>query len=170
MEELINYTSASSYGVNSLNRMTVIPYMHEVLFDRDTIGSLFGVGLGNADSSGFAFLVSDIYKKYGDLKYSYFMHGMLYMEMGAVGLVSYILFFVLNFFTSLKKANQKGQKPLAYAGTVFNAIAIITIFYNTTLRSEVSCFLTFFILAIACLATIFKKDILLFFREFSTPL
>lgn len=149
LENLISYTSASSYGQNSLNRMTVIPYMHDLLFEGDPLRVLFGIGLGNADSSGFSFLVSDIHRSYGELKYSYFMHGMLYVELGAVGLVAYILFFVVHYFTALRRTVYRGiDNALVYSGIVFNLIAVITIFYNTTLRSEVSCFLVFFFLAI----------------------
>lgn len=148
-EAFVSYTSVSSYGQNSLNRMTVIPYMHNLLFEDNVLGMLFGVGLGNADSSGFSFLVSDIYQSYGNLKYSYFMHGMLYVELGAVGLLSYMMFFVANYFTSMRRiANRGNDQAMAYAGAVFNIVAVIAIFYNTTLRSEVSCFIAFFFLAI----------------------
>ena len=149
VETFVSYTSASSYGLNSLNRMTVIPYMHDLLFENDALRTMFGVGLGNADSSGFSFLVSDIYQSYGGLKYSYFMHGMLYVEMGIAGLLSYIMFFVVNYFITMRKTIKRGSnQAIVYASAVFNIVAVITIFYNTTLRSEVSCFIVFFFLAI----------------------
>lgn len=149
IEHFVNYASASTYGQDSLNRLTVIPYIQEKFFQTDVLKALFGMGLGNADTSGFDFLVSPFYRQYRHLKYNYFMSGMLYLETGIVGLITYCAFFVVNFFTCVKKIAQKHiNDAIVYAGAAFNVIALLCIFYNTTLRSEVSSYMTFFFLAI----------------------
>lgn len=149
LESVINYSSASSYGKNSLNRLTVIPRMYETFMDGDVVKTLFGIGLGNADSSGFAFLTTPIYLKYGYLKYNLFQSGFLFLEIGTVGLLMYIAFFGVSFLSFLKYQKMaKNVDTLVYVGGVFNIIAVVCLFYNTSLRSEVSNYLCFFILSL----------------------
>lgn len=150
LTEMLNYASASTYGANSLNRLTVIPQMKQVLFSGDTIGHLLGLGLGNADTSAYSFLTSKIYNAYGYLRYNFFMHGMLYIETGIIGLFGYSLYFIVGFYKSVTRVIAKRNKEdaLLYAGTVFYLIALICIFYNTTLRNEVSAYLSFFFMSI----------------------
>ena len=149
IEAFIEYTSASSYGLNSLNRLTVLPYIYERFFENNPIQFMIGIGLGNADYSGFAFLTTPVYERYGYLKYHYFMHGMLFLETGFIGIVLYVSFFVAYFLTMVKKlAKRPNTTAIEYAGVVFSAIAILCVFYNTTLRSEVSCYLAAFFMAV----------------------
>ena len=149
LESILDYTSASSYGRGSVNRLTVIPVLHELFFEGEPLKILFGLGLGNADTSGYSFLITPLYQQYKHLKYNYFMHGLLYLETGAVGLVLYCSFFVFNFFNCMKIISRKRMKDaIVYVGAVFNVIAVLCIFYNTTLRSELSSYMTFFFLAI----------------------
>lgn len=149
LDLLLEYVSTSSYGENSLNRLTVIPYIQERFFEGNIFKTLFGVGLGNADGSNFAFLTSSNYLKYGYLKYHYFMSGYLYFEVGLLGLILYLLIFVVMYFSYARKlARRKTGNALEYTGVVFNVIAVLCVFYNTSLRSEVSCYMSFFFLAI----------------------
>lgn len=149
IEALIDYGSATSYGADSLNRLTVLPYIQERFFNGDVVRTLFGVGIGNADYSNFAFLTSSNYLHYGYLKYHYFMSGYLYFEIGVLGLVTYLLIFVALFIHYARKMSRnKDANPLIYAGVAFNVIALLCVFYNTSLRSEVSCYMAFFFLAI----------------------
>lgn len=149
LDMFIDYASASSYGESSLNRLTAVPYIQERFFAGDILKTLFGVGLGNADSSNFAFLTSSNYLHYGYLKYYYFMSAYLYFEIGLLGLVMYLLIFIVLYICYARKlSRKKDADPLEYAGVVFNVIAILCVFYNTSLRSEVSCYMAFFFLAI----------------------
>ena len=149
IEMIIEYSSANSYGEESLNRLTVIPTVYELFLEGSPLKVLFGIGMGNADSSNYAFLTSQNFIKYGYLKYSYFMSGILFAETGALGLLLYFMIFVANFLHAAKCIKKYSDTDaVAYAGTVFNLIAIVCILYNTTLRSEVSNYLAFFFLAI----------------------
>lgn len=148
VDTIIDYSSADSYGTNAVNRLTVIPVVYDVFFEGDIWKLLFGIGLGNADTSNFAFLSTPIAARYGYLRYNIFQSGFLFLEIGLVGMALFIAFFVVNYlsFTRyIKKA--ENLDPLVYIGGVFNLVAILCIFYNTSLRSEVSNYITFFILA-----------------------
>ena len=149
MDSFAEYASASSYGVNSLNRLTVIPYIQERFFSGNILKTLFGVGLGNADASNFSFLTSHIYRQHGYLKYHYFMSGHLFFEIGLLGLLAYLSIFIMMYiYYARKLSRRRAVNSLECAGVVFNAIALLCIFYNTSLRSEVSSYMAFFFLSI----------------------
>ena len=151
-----NVTRSSGYdGTGDLNRFTAIPDLIKLFFKNDVIGLLFGVGLGNADYSGFDFLTSNFYKAYNALHYQWFSSSFVFIETGLLGLISYLMIFV----SAMKKGLSKIDKHTYYRTFHFIMVVmmLLLIIYNPSLRNEQCGFLLFFILA---LPSIKKEDIL----------
>lgn len=149
IEAFINYSSASTYGAKSSNRFTVMPRVYKLFLDGDMLKTIFGIGMGNAETSNFAFLTTPIFHRYEYIKYHLFHSGFLLLETGVLGMLLYISYFVVNYFVFLRYHRTKvDMDALVYVGGIFNIIAVLCLFYNTTLRSEISNYLIFFILSI----------------------
>lgn len=93
-------TALSNKGYTSsgdLNRLNAIPRINE-LWLTNWGQRLFGLGLGNCDTSTFAFVNTPFHEKYGDMHYTWLSYAMMYLECGWIGLIFYFGFFVLVYF------------------------------------------------------------------------
>lgn len=97
---------------------------------------LFGIGLGNGDySDTFSVLNSEFYKVYGFMHYTWLSLGYLFVEVGYVGMIAYISFFVVLEIKAII-AYQKRSTYYNLLGTFFPIVFMIIIMYNSTLRSN----------------------------------
>lgn len=153
-DKLINYSANTGYaGAHSLNRLSAIQGIKNVFFMNDSVGSLLGVGLGNADTSSFDFLRSTIYNKYGTtLRYTFFFQSMLYLETGCIGLALYIGFFLVLIFHARRSRISKKvglyEDTYISSSMIFALLAIFNVFYNNALRIETCGYLAFLWLAV----------------------
>ncbi|KGR73996.1 hypothetical protein [Ureibacillus sinduriensis] len=153
-DSIIEYTGKTSYaGTSSLNRLTAIPMISTIFFQNNVGGNLVGIGLGNADTSNIAAFNSLTYATYGDiLKYTYFQQAILYLETGWIGLLLYLCFFIVIFFSTFLNSKIRWANNEEYIyillARVFSILAIVMVFYNQSFRLESSGYLAFLILAI----------------------
>lgn len=138
---LTKYTTGSihGYGISRLNAFSEI---NQIFFKDSFVRNLFGYGFGNCDS-GSAF-----YEKYGDYHYEWFSHQITFLETGYVGLILYVLFFVLAFLYANKSKKKNPENTTYYTfSQIIAVLCLIWLVYNQTLHCEVA-YLAFFALAI----------------------
>jgi hypothetical protein len=150
-DAMINYSANESYaGKSSVNRLSAIPTIVDVFFQYDISKKLVGVGLGNADTSTISFLSSPMYDQYGEkLKYNFFQQAILLLETGFVGLILYILFFIIVFINTFKVEYLSNYEYIYIVlARIFAILAILNVFYNQSFRLESSGYLSFLMLSI----------------------
>lgn len=115
-------------------------------FLKTPLSRIFGLGLGNCDTSSFALLRTPFYETYRNIHYTYFSYAFLYLETGFAGLGLYLLFFaacVISAFRGIFRSN-----PLfCRMGALMGIVCIMLTLYNASLRTEAG-FLAYFALAL----------------------
>lgn len=97
---------------------------------------LFGIGLGNGDySDAIPILNSAFYTAYGTMHYTWLSLGYLFVEVGYIGTIAYISFFVVLEIRAIL-AYKKRSTYYNLLGTFFPIVFMIIIVYNSTLRSN----------------------------------
>lgn len=152
-ENLLNYTANTGYTERTkLNRLNALALIYNKYLEDDVSNALFGIGLGNADTSQFSMLQSKFYKENSTLAYNYFSHAMLLLETGIFGFASYIALLLNPLFVGLyyKKSIQFLDEDTVYyiAAMNFSMIAVLCLWYNNSLRTESAGYLAFFWLSI----------------------
>lgn len=143
-----NYATKEDIG-----RFTAIPTISEY-FLHGFWDKLFGMGLGNADSSSLDLFNTPFFDMYGSLHYAIFSYSFLYLETGVIGLLLYAAFFVIAFFVALRLyLAKKADELVCQLSMVFSVMCVIFMFYNIALRSEMSAYLAFFVLALPLISS-----------------
>lgn len=141
--------SAKGYTYDGdLNRLNAIPMINE-LWLKNRGQRFFGLGLGNCDTSGFAFLNTPFFRIYGDLHYNWMSYAMMYLECGYAGLVFYWGFFVLVYF-KIRKMERHAEGEMISCCRFARILAILCVVisvYNGSLRMEAG-YMAYFVLAI----------------------
>ena len=109
---------------------------------------IFGLGLGNCDTSAFSMFNSVFYSQHKSLHYTWFTAPMVYLETGYIGLALYLTFFVACFLGALKKyLKGDGNKIYCEMTMILSIIYCIVAFYNASLRYEAG-YMLYFTLAL----------------------
>lgn len=133
----------SSGDVNRLTALTIISKR----FLKTPLQQLFGMGLGNCDGAGYAFLTTPFYSRYSYLRYQWFSHAFLYLETGCTGLAMFTAFFVLVFLEGIKKGQKTKQQIVNGQIAAITALCCILIaVYNSSLRTEAG-YMAYFVLS-----------------------
>lgn len=146
------YESATSeQGYTSkedLNRLTTFQMTTE-RFLKTTKERMFGLGLGNCDyAEGYDFLTTPFYNRYKDLHYVWFSTSFVLVEMGIIGLIFFIGFFVLLFVEAqFRKKNYPEKRLYCQMTQVLSVLCILSAIYNSSLRVEAA-YMMYFVLAI----------------------
>ena len=150
VEYFLNYGKNTTYGDKSvINRFSAFEYINNNYFYKDNEKKMLGIGLGNAEMSQFKDLTSDFYRENGILlKYNWFSHVFMYIEIGYVGIIIYLLFFIQNIYNGNKFKKDIKNYNYINLSIILNVFCIIFFFYNQTLRLETTTYLIFFILSI----------------------
>lgn len=137
------YTSAGD-----LNRLNAISKINE-LWLKTPWQRLFGLGLGNCDTSGFAIVNTPFFEAYGDMHYTWLSYAMIYLETGWIGLIFYYGFFVLVYFGArrIEKRSDGIAKTYCRMSRILAIMCMIIAVYNSSLRTEAG-YMMFFALAI----------------------
>ena len=134
-------------GVGDLNRFNAIPVLINKFFKNDLSGTLFGLGLGNADYSlSFTALQSSFYQEYSWLHYQWFSVSFVFIETGIIGLFFYIMIFISGFTQGRTMISKNSVYHGLYIMMVI--MMVIMIVYNPALRNEQCGYILYFILAI----------------------
>lgn len=158
IENIIKLVFASNYSsTRDLGRFTAIPTISEHYLT-EPLERLFGMGLGNCDTSAFAICNTPFYRSYSYLNYTWFSSAFLFLETGYIGLFLYLLFFVLVFVLAYKKSKQENSNKLfCQMGMIMAIICFILTFYNSSLRTETG-YMAYFMLALPFIANTSKAE------------
>lgn len=137
-----NYASSEDIG-----RFTSIPIINERFL---TTGwdRLMGLGIGNCDTSAISLFNTAFYDKYVDIHYSVFSVSFVYLEMGIVGLLLFVSFFVLCLVKSaIAMKRKQGNLLFNQMGFIMAVLCFVLLFYNSSLRTEAG-YMIYFVLAL----------------------
>jgi len=147
-QRIFDLATSSNYATaEDLGRFTAIPTISKSIF-KDVWDRLFGMGLGNCDTSAFAICNTPFYQSHGHLHYSWFSSAFLFLETGYIGLTLNLTFYIAVLVLSIYRwKRNEGNILYCQMATVFAIICIILTFYNSALRKEVG-YIAYFVLAL----------------------
>lgn len=137
------YTSSGD-----LNRLNAISSINE-LWLTDWGERLFGLGLGNCDTSAFSLVNTPFYANNADMHYTWLSYAFMYMETGYLGLIFYFGFFVLVHFAirKIQKHSEGLERRYCCLGRIVAICCLVLAVYNSSLRTEAG-YMAYFVLAI----------------------
>lgn len=123
-----NSLSSEGYtGSGDFNRLNAVSGVFSVCFKGNIFKGLFGVGIGNAYSGGAR--LSAFAKKFSYTNYTWFQSSYVFSEVGLIGLVLYVLTFILIF---IKSKNSKYSD----IAKIMVLITLTLILYDEVLKTE----------------------------------
>ena len=139
----LGYTSSGD-----LNRLNAIPQING-LWLKDWGERIFGLGLGNCETSSFAFLNTPFFKANGDMHYSWLSYAFMYLECGWIGLIFYFGFFTLVYLRirKLEKRSEGIAKTYCHVSRIVAVLCMLISVYNGSLRNEAG-YMAYFVLAV----------------------
>ena len=152
-ERIIELATSTNYSSEKdLGRFTAIPIISETILI-DVPKNLFGLGLGNCDTSSFAICNSSFYQAHSYLNYDWLSSAFCFIETGYVGMSIVLLFFVIVMLCAihLKKRNT-GDEMLAEMAIVMCIVCVALFFYNSSLRTDIG-YVAYFVLALPFVST-----------------
>ena len=105
-----------------------------------TVGKkLFGLGLGNCETKTLFSNETPFFKRYGILHYDWFASMHTFLEQGWMGLIFYILFFLMIALFTFK-IMKKNKIDMFYIRLtyLYNILFFLVFFYNQTLRQDIA--------------------------------
>lgn len=147
-DSLIKALTDTGYATDEdIGRFTALPVISQ-RFLPGFFRKLFGLGLGNCDSSSLSIFNTPFFESHRMVHYSYFSYAFLFLETGFVGLALYASFFVASFFVSRKlKKLEMADEFACQMSIILSVISLILLVYNSSLRMEIG-FMLFFVLAL----------------------
>lgn len=147
-DSLIKALTDTGYATDEdIGRFTALPVISQ-RFLPGFFRKLFGLGLGNCDSSSLSMFNTPFFESHQTVHYSYFSYAFLFLETGFVGLALYASFFVASFFVSRKlKKLEMADEFACQMSIILSVISLILLIYNSSLRMEIG-FMLFFVLAL----------------------
>ena len=147
-DSLIKALTDTGYATDEdIGRFTALPIISQ-RFLPGFFRKLFGLGLGNCDSSSLSMFNTPFFESHQTVHYSYFSYAFLFLETGFVGLALYASFFVASFFVSRKlKKLEMADEVACQMSIILSVISLILLVYNSSLRMEIG-FMLFFVLAL----------------------
>ncbi len=144
--ELIT-TSTTYSSKQDLGRLTAIPQISKSYLTSIPL-KLFGMGLGNCETSSFAICNTPFYQAHANLNYDWLSSAFSFIETGFVGLALLLSFFIIVFICA-RTLKRKGECQELYAdiSMTMTIVCVIMIFYNSSLRTDIG-YIAYFMLAI----------------------
>lgn len=151
-ENILKLITAKSYSSQQdLGRFSAIPTISETILT-DTTSQLFGLGLGNCDTSSFSVCNTPFFEIHQNLHYTWFSSAFLFLETGYVGMILYFAFYVLCIVGAIKMfVRKEGNRLYQQMGIIMAFVCFILVFYNASLRSEIG-YVVFFALSLPFVA------------------
>jgi hypothetical protein len=145
-----NATQAHYSSDKTVNRLSAIPTLANTVVP-NWDDRVFGMGLGNCDTSSFAIFNTPFFQVHGYLRYTYFSIAFLFLEVGYVGLLLYVAFFTVCAVLIWNRIRRGRCNPMhGRIALIMAVLAHILVVYNAVLRTEAG-YLVFLILASAFL-------------------
>ena len=151
-----------------LSRMNAVSQLYERFLNGNLLGTLFGIGLGNASySAAFSFFNSRFYLLNQALHYQWFTDAIIFIETGTVGLMLYELFFI-RIFTYSRKINKRiangysndisqQLRCVVQVAGITAILCIINSVYNSALNMDAG-YMAFFVFAVPAIVDIFMEE------------
>lgn len=151
LERIIALITAPNYATTTdLGRFTAIPTIARTILT-ELPEQLFGLGLGNCETSSFAICNTPFYQAHAHLHYTWFSSAFLFLETGFIGLGTHLAFFGLCFLCARRQLRAGKSEPLhCQIAMIMALLCVVLTFYNSSLRSEVG-YLAYFALALPLL-------------------
>ena len=142
-----NATQEHYSSDQTVNRLSAIPTLSKTVVP-DFNDRLFGLGLGNCDTSSFAICNTPFYQNYGHLRYTFFSVAFLFLEVGYIGLLLYVSFFVIAFVLIRNRIKQGlCDEQHGRIALIMALLSVVLVVYNSSLRAEAG-YMVFFVLAL----------------------
>lgn len=153
LDNIVDLIFASNYATaRDLGRMTALPTISKYYLT-EPLERMFGMGLGNCDTSAFAICNTPFHRAYSYLNYTWLSSAFLFLETGYIGLALFLLFFVAVFILAYRKSKQEDSNKLfCQMAMIMAIICVILTFYNSSLRTEIG-YMAYFVLALPFVAT-----------------
>ncbi len=147
-DRIIEMVTASNYATaEDLGRFTAIPTISNNILTKP-FEKIFGLGLGNCDTSAFAICNTPFYLSHSYLHYEWFSSAIMFLETGYIGLTVYVSFFVICLILARKYMKNRTSNELFCRISMITAlICVIMVFYNSALRTEAA-YMSVFALAL----------------------
>ena len=151
-----------------LSRMNAVSQLYERFLNGNLLGTLFGIGLGNASySAAFSFFNSRFFLLNQALHYQWFTDAIIFIETGTVGLMLYELFFI-RIFTYSRKINKRiangysndisqQLRCVVQVAGITAILCIINSVYNSALNMDAG-YMAFFVFAVPAIVDIFMEE------------
>lgn len=148
IENLLNELVRENYASSEdIGRFTSIPIISE-RFLTTIPDKLFGVGLGNCDTSTISIFNTEFYDTYVNIHYSVFSVSFILLETGFIGLALFVSFFAVCLVKSTRALKQKtGDLLCNQMGLIMSILCFVLMFYNSSLRTEAG-YMVYFVLAL----------------------
>lgn len=146
-----NYATAKDLG-----RFTAIPTIAKNILTSPW-ERIFGLGLGNCDTSSFEMFNSEFYRSHSYLNYNWFSSAFLFLETGIIGLAAYLTFFAVCFVLARRQIKKGANELFCRIGMVMSVVCAVLVFYNSSLRTEIA-YMAFFALALPFMSTAEKIE------------
>ncbi len=152
LEKIWKTATQENYATkNDLNRLSAI----STLMDKyilDPVQHVFGMGLGNCDTSNVGIFNSHFYQNYSFLHYNWFTFVMVFLETGFIGLGLHLSFFVICMVFAIKQMKSNySNKLFCRLSILMSVLCVVLTFYNASLRTEAG-YMAYFILSLPFLA------------------
>lgn len=147
LEELWASATKDSYASDGdINRLSAVTTLAERILT-NPLQQVFGLGLGNCDTSAFAVCNTPFYRRYGYLHYTWFTSAMTFLETGYLGLGIYTTFYLGCFGYSNKCFRAKiGNILYSRIAILMSLLCLVLTVYNASLSTE-SGYMMYFVLA-----------------------
>lgn len=137
------YTSSGD-----LNRLNCIGMINEWFFHTPAL-RWFGLGMGNCDTSAYAFLNTPFYRAFSPIHYTWMSTSFWYLEGGYVGLVFFFGFFLSVYLAAgrLERHRKGVGKAHCRMARILAVVCCAVAVYNASLRTEAA-YMAYFVLAL----------------------
>lgn len=148
IERVIKLITSTSYSSSiDLGRFTAIPVISDTIMT-DTRKRLFGLGLGNCDTSAFEICNTPFYRTHSYLNYNWFSSAFSFIETGYFGVLFSLSFFVIIFVCAMQlKKKHNSNVEYCDIAAIAAATCVALFFYNSSLRTDIA-YIIFFVLAL----------------------
>lgn len=153
IDRIVQLVTSESYSsTKDLGRFTAIPIIsHTILVDMPY--KLFGLGLGNCDTSSFAVCNTPFYQSHAYLNYDWLSSAFSFIETGYVGLGLFLLFFCVVLVCAIRvKRRNEGDEMYSEMSIVMSVVCVALFFYNSSLRTDIG-YVVYFVLALPFIST-----------------
>lgn len=149
---IVELITAENYSsTKDLGRLTAIPTIAETLLTTWP-KRIFGLGLGNCDTSSFAICNTPFYQTYSYLNYNWFSTAFTFLETGYIGLIFNFVIFAICFWRANKNIkNNVGLLNMNQVALIISIICVVIFIYNSSLRTEAG-YVMYFVLALPFIA------------------